>query len=70
MNVIYGAGVDGKKLFRLMTSCGFDVDFFIDEFSGDREYQGKKIYRIDEVSDKGKVRLFLSIMAILPRARS
>lgn len=70
MNVIYGAGVDGKKLFRLMTSCGFDVDFFIDEFSGDREYQGKKIYRIDEVSDKGKVRLFLSIMAILPFSKN
>lgn len=49
-----------------MANCGFDVDFFIDEFSGDREYQGKKIYRIDEVSDKGNVRVFLSIMAILP----
>ncbi|MFM4900931.1 FkbM family methyltransferase [Aeromonas hydrophila] len=70
INAIYGAGIDGKRLFKAMSHLNLKVDLFIDEFSHVEQIDGCPVYRLHEVAGKENICLFLSIMAILPFSKN
>lgn len=50
--VIYGAGGNGRQFYKAIKQKGQQVDFFIDQYSDAKEYDGVPILRLADVTDK------------------
>jgi len=57
---IYGASLFGRALLKSFQEKGTDIDFFVDEYTPYREFEGKPVYRIKEVKEKNKLTLINS----------
>ncbi|MBU1109294.1 MAG: FkbM family methyltransferase [Candidatus Riflebacteria bacterium] len=49
---IYGASIYAKVLFNELCRLGINVDFFVDEYVQAKEFLGKPVFRIKDVTDK------------------
>lgn len=58
--VIYGAGGNGRQFYKAIKQKGQQVDFFIDQYSNAKEYDGVQIVRLADVTDKS-VPVYVSV---------
>lgn len=49
---IYGAGGNGQKIYHALSEHGIKIEFFVDLYTQETEYQGCPIYKPDNIANK------------------
>jgi len=50
--IIYGSGAIGEAAFEKLTLLGFEIEFFIDQYTDKKELFGEPIYKIHNAPRK------------------